>query len=176
MRPGVPCVPRRIGDGGRQAGRLSVNGNGSEISNAQSGIAPRWREQRWNARASIETNLNFHGEDLRLEHELQTVSAERQRARRYRGFSSVLAASALSRAGSSVFAADTRIARGFRLSSSSRVSASLTCPPPPRWLPEGVRKRRPPRSRHHFWGDDPGGRAGCPNATQPEPFTVSAPS
>jgi len=44
-------------------------------------------EQRMYARASIETNLDFHGKDLRLEHELQTVSAERQRTRRYRGFS-----------------------------------------------------------------------------------------
>ncbi len=94
-------------------------------------------------------------------------------------FLSLLTASARCDAGSAFAPAATRSRARLRLSSSLRVSASLarSASSAPDLVgpmaPQGVRKRRPPRSRHHLKGDNRGGRAGCPNATQPEPFTVS---
>lgn len=115
-------------------------------------------------------NLKAFREELRLEHELQTVYG----ATALGALPRVLKPTAPhDERGRNELPAPASRAR-LRLSSSLRVSASLACPTVlPRTGAGGGRKRRPPRSRHHRWGDRRGGRAGCPDATQPEPFTVS---
>jgi len=113
-------------------------------------------------------------EDLRLEHELQTVAGSS--ARRCRDF---FAYSRHRRdtVPAALFATGTRVAReapavlfleGIGVACSFR---RLWRDLAPQEFETGVFKRRPPWfpvSGSHF-----GGRAGCPNATQPEPVTVS---
>jgi hypothetical protein len=125
------------------------------------------------------SNLGFRWEylsleDLRLEHELQTVAGSSAwRCRDFFAYSrhrrDIVPAA--------LFATGTRVAReapavlflegiGFACSF-RRLWRDLA----PQEFETGVLKRRPPWfpvSGSHF-----GGRAGCPNATQPEPVTVS---
>ena len=116
----------------------------------------------------------FSLEDLRLEHELQTVAGSS--ARRCRDFFRLLTASARHLTGSDVRHWHARHARGSGCLLPRGYRRRLLVPPS--LAPFGAArvrnrssKRRPPWfpvSGSHF-----GGRAGCPNATQPEPVTVS---
>jgi hypothetical protein len=135
--------------------------------------------ERCHATAPNRPNLGFSWEDfplknLRLEHELQTVAGSS--ARRCRDF---FAYSRHRRdtVPAALFATGTRVTReapavlfleGIGVACSFRRLWRVLAP---QEFETGVQKRRPPWfpiSGSHF-----GGRAGCPNATQPEPVTVS---
>jgi hypothetical protein len=60
-------APRRSGDGGRRAARLSVKETDRKLRVQQTAIGPPAGERHLNAGEPIRPNL------LRLEHELQTV-------------------------------------------------------------------------------------------------------
>jgi hypothetical protein len=170
MRAVIALQPRRIGGGGRRTDRLSVNETDRKFRARQTDATAEGPDGAATPRR-FRPNLNVFWEDSRLEHELQTAygAAARKAPPRALGRRRHHAM----QRNSSELPTPALRAR-LRLSSSLRVAASLACPAVlPRTGAGGGRKRRPPRSRHHRWGDRRGGRAGCPDATQPEPFTVS---
>src|SRR5580704_2908467 len=175
----------------RETGASPIIGewDGSGTTSAAVGV-DRTAGERGNVAVPTRSNLGFRWEgfsledfspedlspeDLRLEHELQTVAGGS--ARRCRDFFRLLTASARHCSGSVVRHWHARRARGSG------------CP-----LSRGYRRRfarsavfgafwRHKSSKHEFESDIRpgsrfsgshfGGRAGCPNATQPEPVTVS---
>jgi len=169
MGTGLPvrAAPHRRGRA--VTGPIFGGWNGLKAAGAASGVAPADGERSMNTAEPDELNL-----DLRLEHELQTVAGSS--ARRCRDF---FAYSRHRRdiVPAALFATGTRVAReapavlfleGIGVACSFR---RLWRDLAPQEFETGVFKRRPPWfpvSGSHF-----GGRAGCPNATQPEPVTVS---
>jgi len=137
MRAGVSLPPCRIGDGGRRTAQLSVKENGLEFPSAPSGIDRRADERRTDAAAPVETNLDFPGEDLRLEHELQTALRGGSAWRR-RGFSRSLTASTRYRASSAAGLLACASRARLRLCSSLRYRRRLLVPrSPARWRRRG---------------------------------------
>src|SRR5208282_3216758 len=145
--------------------------DGLETTSAASGEDPWAGERRMNAAASIRSNLALLLEDLRLEHELQTAMGGS--AGRHRNFSIAY--------GIGATPSQVHLAPGTCLTPEapvvpfSRVSASLARPAVigAFLAPEGFSKAASAVVPVVFSGSQYGGRAGCPNATQPEPVTVS---
>jgi hypothetical protein len=160
MRARAPLASRSNGDEGRRA-RLSVDETGRKLRARPSKLARRSGERGSHAATSIRSNFA-----LRLEHKLQTVvdgSAWRGRASlncsRYRQ----------SGPGSVSLSAHAPHDK-CRLPYSLRVGVSSFRSVGPLLAPE---RSETVRSNPTFGWGHRGGRAGCPDGTQPEPLTVS---
>jgi hypothetical protein len=146
---------------------LSVKGRIGNSERAQTEIGPAAGERRMNAAVPLQrSNL------LRLEHELQTVVDGS--AWRRRDYSQVAYGIGDTAAGSALICCRTRARGQSGCPAPLRVSARLLRPHrsarlAPERIESGVRRSR-------FFGSHRGGRAGCPDGTQPEPLTVSTSS
>jgi len=157
---GRPVPKRRRGTVGRP---FVGEKNGLERRGHKTGVGQPASLRRMNAAVPLRSNL------LRLEHELRTVvNGSASSCRDYSGCMRYLR-HRLGCGNRRRHAA----ARKVRLPCSLRVSGSLVRPRAqragaPERIESGVHLRSPFGSRR-------GGRAGCPDGTQPEPLTVSDP-
>ena len=179
MAGGMPSRPRTHGDGDGEPAQLSVNGTDRTYRARTAGSIRR------PARV-FATLPNRHCDRTFTPWEFcaSNMNSKPRRAaalgaaaicfvcRRHRA---TLERSDRHRCIAAVFATGTRVTRGSGCPLHMRVSASLarSAVVGANWR-RGVRKRRPPWFPTSVWGAILGERAGCPNATQPEPVTVSA--
>ena len=160
-REGPACRSLRaaIGDGERRAARLSVKETDRNSESGNERAATGRRDVRyWNAAVPIRSNL------LRLEHELQTVVDgsiwRRRNLRRVLTVSATPAPAALC-------CRHMRRSGKLRLPCSLRASGSLIVRiGRPLMAPQRIECAV--RLRSSLSGDPRGGRAGCPDGTQPE--------
>jgi hypothetical protein len=166
---------------GEGAGPIVGEWNGSDTTRTTVGIDPPAGRRRNAAVPTIRSNLGLSWEDLslkdlsledlRLEHELQTaIKQQRLALRRLLSLAHGIGAT-LNRQRTALLARASRA--GLRLSCFSRVSASLarSAVVGAVLAPKRLESCVHPGSR--FSGSHYRGRAGCPNATQLEPVTVS---
>src|SRR5580704_1819854 len=172
-RPAVRSAPyRRWGTG---ASPISGEGNGLDTPNA-AGIARTAGKRAARMQPNLDFPLEDLREDLRLEHELQTAMRATAEPSQFLSIAHGIGATSAPAARRPLGYPPRT---GFRLSFSSRESALLAGPPSSaRFGAEGGRKLDPPWVPSFSWGATLGAGfrlafAGCPNATQPEPVTVS---
>jgi hypothetical protein len=165
MRARAPLALRRKGEEGGRA-RLSVDETGRTLRARRNKLDRRSGEGDGHPAASTRSNFA-----LRLEHKLQTVVD----GRAWRSRDSLLDAHGIGEAAPTAEpAVGTRAARQAPAAlflkgigvSSSRIRRPV--------VGAGAERNRPQQPRVSVWGHR-GGRARCPDGTQPEPLTVSPP-
>ena len=174
----MPLAPRRIGDGKRGPARLSVNGTDRGLRARRSASTEQPASVGTSPCQPDLTSASL-GKICPWKTCASNMNSKPWRAAapgRCRDFFRLLTASARHCSGSVVRHWHARHARGSGCPFSRGYRRRLLVSPSlarfaPQEFETGVRKRHPPWfpvSGSHF-----GGRAGCPNATQPEPVTVS---